>query len=106
MVGHYPLDVLDRAPKVRIHHVAAALARIVDLDVIADTRARRAPRLRAYVAAGGLAGLTGVYVESASSTMTPVDWWSSARCGHTACPWPSSFGTGTSAFPACILPVP
>ena len=74
LLGQYPLDRLDRAPKVRIHHMAEALGRLVDLDVITGTRGERAPRLRRYLRVGALRTLDGVYVESATSTMTTQDW--------------------------------
>jgi glycosyltransferase involved in cell wall biosynthesis len=74
LLGHYPLDRLDRAPKVRTFRMAEALARVASLRLITGTRSERAPWLETFIRAGGLRDVDGVYLESATSTMTPWDW--------------------------------
>jgi glycosyltransferase involved in cell wall biosynthesis len=74
VLGHYPLDRLDRAPKVRTWRMTEALARQARVTLITGTRAERAPWLQAFRARGGLLGLDGIYLEAATSTMTPADW--------------------------------
>ncbi|MCL8208460.1 MAG: glycosyltransferase [Actinomycetia bacterium] len=75
LLGHYPLHRPDRAPVVRTRAMAEALARHAEVRVVAGTRAARAPALLALLRSGGLSGVDGVYLESATSAMTPVDWW-------------------------------
>jgi glycosyltransferase involved in cell wall biosynthesis len=74
VLGHYRLDRLDRAPKVRTWAMTEALARQSLVTLIAGTRGERAPWLRDYLQRGRLSGHFGVYLESATSTMTPADW--------------------------------
>lgn len=74
LLGQYPLDRPDRAPVVRTKAMAAALARLAEVRVIAGTRGGRAPALLAFLRSGGLGAVDGVYLESATSAMTPVDW--------------------------------
>ncbi|MDA8192858.1 MAG: glycosyltransferase [Thermaerobacter sp.] len=78
VIGHYPLERLDRAPKVRIYEMASALAHYATVTLVAGSRRDRARRLRG-VAAGILPRVDLVYVESASSTATPTDLWFLAR---------------------------
>lgn len=74
LLGHYPLDTLDRAPKVRTYAMAEALAKKAELALITGTRSERAPALRAFLAQDRLRTIDGVYLESATSTMTLDDW--------------------------------
>ncbi len=73
LVGFYPLDRLDRAPKVRIMRMAESLSRITSLRVIVGSRRERARRIHQAWARNVLADIDAVYVESASSFATPVD---------------------------------
>lgn len=72
VIGHYPLDTLDRAPKVRIYEMVAALARSATVTVIAGNRAERSHFLRQQKARG-LKHFDMIYVETASSTATLTD---------------------------------
>ncbi|PSR35925.1 MAG: glycosyl transferase family 1 [Sulfobacillus thermosulfidooxidans] len=73
MVGHYPLDALDRAPKVRIYRMAEAFARHVQVTLITGTRRQRGPWLTEAWRHNLLKAVDAVYVESASSTATVRD---------------------------------
>ncbi|WP_053960127.1 glycosyltransferase [Sulfobacillus thermosulfidooxidans] len=73
LIGHYPLDTLDRAPKVRIMHMAESLAKISTLTIIAGTRQERAIWFDEALKRGVLDAIDAVYVESASSFATPAD---------------------------------
>jgi len=75
LIGHYPLDRLDRAPKVRIFHMARALAREGCLTVISGSRRERTRWLRDRLREGLLDRVDLVYIESASSTATLTDLW-------------------------------
>lgn len=84
VVGHYPLEVKDRAPVVRIWAMVRALASVGRVTLVAGRRAERARRLAAYWRSGALAGVDAVYVESASSAATPADLaflWRVRRAG-------------------------
>lgn len=74
LLGHYPLDRLDRAPKVRTWAMAESLAKFSDLTVISGTRSERRPWLQQFVREKGLKTIHGVYLEAATSTMTLQDW--------------------------------
>ncbi len=73
VLGHYPLDVLDRAPKVRTYHMIEAIARQAWVTVITGTRSQRRSILLKSLAL--LDTVDGVYLESGSSTATPTDLW-------------------------------
>ncbi len=71
MLGGYPLDRLDAAPKVRITRMREAFEGLCDLTFLSDTREGRRkpllallPRIRQFDA---------VYVEAATSTATETD---------------------------------
>lgn len=74
LFGHYPLDTLDRAPKVRTYAMAEALAKRAQLTIITGTRSERAPALQEFLVRERLSEVDGVYLESATSTMTIADW--------------------------------
>lgn len=71
-VGYYPLLPNDRAPAIRIAAMAESLSSLTTLTAIIGTRAERARLYPDYV--GQLRQFDGVYVESATSMMTPADW--------------------------------
>ena len=73
LIGHYATDGLDRAPKVRIHQMAAAFQRIGSVTTLACYRAERRDRLRPLLNRVDWSQVDGVYVESASSTAIPAD---------------------------------
>lgn len=73
LIGHYPLDRLDRAPKVRTYQMAQAFARHAQVTVIAGTRRQRRRWLLRALARGILNAVDLVYVESASSAATGTD---------------------------------
>lgn len=78
MIGHYPLDRLDAAPKVRITRLRDALQAHCDLEFLSDTReGRRAPLWRLM---GRVREFDAVYVESATSTATETDLLFHALC--------------------------
>jgi len=69
----YPLDRGLSGPTVRINNMRDALQEIVDLDVVAGLRSRRALALARYIALGQLRGLAGIYVESSTTLPSPAD---------------------------------
>ncbi len=73
VLGHYSLEVLDRAPKVRTYHMIEALARQAWVTVITGTRRQRSRSLRK--ARPILHQVEAIYLESGSSTATPSDLW-------------------------------
>ncbi len=73
LIGHYPLDRLDRAPKVRIYHMAEAFARLGTVTLMAGTRTQRREALPRLLKSLPWDEVDAVYVESASSTAVPAD---------------------------------
>lgn len=73
VLGHYPLDVLDRAPKVRTYRMIEALAKKALVTVVTGTRSERGASLRQ--AGGLLEHIDAIYLESGSSTATFADLW-------------------------------
>lgn len=67
----YPLDQGRWGPTVRISHLRDALARLVDLDVVAGYRGARRAAMARYAFGGRLRGLDGIYVET--STFLPAE---------------------------------
>ncbi len=84
VLGQYPIDSLDRAPKVRTYRMAEALARHATVTLITGTRRQRRPVLQEAWKRGLLKQVDAVYVESASSTATWADLrflWRVKRAG-------------------------
>lgn len=75
VLGHYPLDRLDRAPKVRTYRMIEALGRRGEVTVITGTRRERARLLRDARRQRLLDRIDVVYLESGSSLATPADLW-------------------------------
>lgn len=73
VLGHYSLEVLDRAPKVRTYHMIEALAHQAWVTVITGTRTQRKRILRQALPI--LSQVHAIYLESGSSTATPTDLW-------------------------------
>ena len=69
----YPLDQGLWGPTVRITHLRAEMARLVDLDVVSGWRGPRRVALARYALSGRLRGLDGVYVESSSFLPAETD---------------------------------
>lgn len=71
MLGGYPLDRLDSAPKVRITRMKEAFEGLTDLTFLSDTReGRRKPLLSLMTR---IRQFDAVYVEAATSTATETD---------------------------------
>jgi glycosyltransferase involved in cell wall biosynthesis len=64
---------MDSAPKVRIAMMGQALQRRADVEWITGGRLARAWASTRWILGGGLHRVTGVYVESSTSTATPAD---------------------------------
>lgn len=73
LLSMYPLDRGLWGATTRITQLRDALGRLVSLDVVSGTRARRAGALTRYLASGRLHGLAGIYVENATTLPGPVD---------------------------------
>ncbi|PSR34409.1 MAG: glycosyl transferase family 1 [Sulfobacillus benefaciens] len=73
VLGHYPLEQLDRAPKVRTYRMIEALAHYAWVTVITGTRSIRGPVLRKSLRL--LDQVDAIYLESGSSTATVSDCW-------------------------------
>lgn len=71
MLGGYPLDRLDSAPKVRITRMREAFEEISDLTFLSDTREARRKPLLALIPQ--IRRFDAVYVEAATSTATETD---------------------------------
>ncbi len=69
----YPLDRGRWGATARITHMRDELSKLVELDVVAGWRLPRAGALLRYAASRRLSGLSGVYVESATTLPGPVD---------------------------------
>jgi glycosyltransferase involved in cell wall biosynthesis len=69
----YDAADLDSAPKVRIAMMAAALARRAPLEQIAGGRRERMAASFRWLVGGGWRRVGAVYVESSTSTASPVD---------------------------------
>lgn len=72
-VTMYPLDALDRAPKVRSYHLWRELSLLVPTTLVKGGKARRAWRFLALMATGRLFRFRAVYVESSSASASPAD---------------------------------
>ncbi|MCL5971127.1 MAG: glycosyl transferase family 1, partial [Firmicutes bacterium] len=73
VLGHYPLDQLDRAPKVRTYRMIEALAHYAWVTVITGARPVRGAVLRKSLRL--LDQIDAIYLESGSSTATFTDCW-------------------------------
>lgn len=73
LLGQYPLDKLDSAPKVRTYSIWQALSRIADVTFVTGTRESRRLPLMKLIAQGHLAHLDGAYLEAATSTSMETD---------------------------------
>lgn len=73
LLSMYSLGEARSGPTVRIGHMRSALDRLVDLDVVAGARGRRATALARYAASGRQDGLAGIYVESSTALPGPAD---------------------------------
>ncbi|HEY8869531.1 MAG TPA: glycosyltransferase family 4 protein [Candidatus Limnocylindrales bacterium] len=73
LLAMYDLGELDRAPKVRISMMTSALERQIPLERIAGNRTTRAIGCIRWLVGGGWRRIRGAYVESSTSTATPVD---------------------------------
>jgi glycosyltransferase involved in cell wall biosynthesis len=73
LLSMYPLDRGLWGATTRITQLRDALARRVELDVIAGTRLPRAAALARYLAGGRLRGLAAIYVENATTLPGPLD---------------------------------
>jgi glycosyltransferase involved in cell wall biosynthesis len=71
LLSMYPLDRGMWGATMRIAQLRDALARIVDLDVVSGTRARRAGLLARRI--GSLRRLDGIHVESSTTPPGPAD---------------------------------
>lgn len=71
MLGFYPLDRLDSAPKVRITRMREALDGLCDLEFVASDRAGRRRPVRALMKR--LKEFDGIYIESSTSTAQETD---------------------------------
>lgn len=82
----YPLGPSRSGPTVRINHMRDALREIVNLDIVAGSRGRRALALGRYLAAGRMRGLAGIYVESSTALPGPADIAFLAAAGRRGVP--------------------
>ncbi|MEZ0369842.1 MAG: glycosyltransferase family 4 protein [Candidatus Sericytochromatia bacterium] len=73
MLGQYPLDRLDIAPKVRTYSIWQALTRIADVTCVTGTRASRRRPLQRLIAQGHLGRFDCAYLEAATSTSMETD---------------------------------
>lgn len=73
LYGMYELGDLDSAPKVRISLMAAALGRRMEVELITGDRRTRALADMQWLLRRGWRGVEAVYVESSTSTATPID---------------------------------
>jgi glycosyltransferase involved in cell wall biosynthesis len=73
LLSMYALDRGLWGATTRITQIRDALARAIDLDVIAGPRGRRSWDMARYVAGGRLRGLAGIYVENATALPGPAD---------------------------------
>lgn len=78
MIGGYPLDRLDAAPKVRITRMREAFEGICDLTFVSDTREGRRKPLLSLIPR--IRDFDAVYVEAATSTATETDLLFYALC--------------------------
>ena len=73
LLAMYPLDRGLWGATARITQMRAALASLTRLEVVSGTRGRRAWALARFVSGGRLRGLSGVYVENATTLPGPAD---------------------------------
>ena len=73
MLGQYPLDQIDIAPKVRTQAIWQALTRIADVTFVTGTRASRRRPLQRLIAQGNLGHFDCAYLEAATSTSMETD---------------------------------
>src|SRR3972149_6877108 len=68
-----PLDVLDRAPRVRSYHLWRELDQLVPTTLVAGRRGERLLKLLSLTVTGRLFRFAAVYVETATASATPAD---------------------------------
>lgn len=73
MLGQYPLDKLDSAPKIRTYHLWKALEKYARVTFVTGTRQSRRGPLWKLLLAGNLKRFDAVYVEAATSTSMETD---------------------------------
>ena len=73
MLGQYPLDKLDAAPKIRTHYLWLALQNYAEVTFITGTRQSRRWPLLKLILAGNLKRFDAVYLEAATSTSMETD---------------------------------
>lgn len=74
MIGHYPIDKLDSAPKVRISHLYEQLKRKTNIDLITGFRSERRKELWKLLLSGKYKEYQWVYIEAATSTGIEIDF--------------------------------
>ncbi|PIQ24388.1 hypothetical protein COW36_24360 [bacterium (Candidatus Blackallbacteria) CG17_big_fil_post_rev_8_21_14_2_50_48_46] len=73
MLGQYPLETLDSAPKIRTWFLWKALEQIAEVTFVTGTRkSRRAPLIK-LIRQGNLKKFDAVYLEAATSTSMEID---------------------------------
>src|SRR3990167_8260368 len=73
MLGQYPLDKLDAAPKIRTYYLWKALENLAEVTFITGTRQSRRWPLLKLILAGNLKRFDAVYLEAATSTSMETD---------------------------------
>lgn len=73
MIGHYPLDQINSAPKIRTYWLWKSMAELVDLDFITGTREQRRLPLLKLILSGKWRAYDFVYIEAATSTSMEMD---------------------------------
>jgi glycosyltransferase involved in cell wall biosynthesis len=74
MLGQYPLDKLDAAPKIRTYHLWQALEKYAEVTFLTGTRQSRRWPLLKLILAGNLKRFEAVYLEAATSTSMEIDF--------------------------------
>lgn len=73
MLGQYPLDKLDAAPKIRTYYLWKALENLAEVTFITGTRQSRRWPLWKLILSGNLERFDAVYLEAATSTSMETD---------------------------------
>ena len=102
----YPLDRIDKGPKVRISNLLRALSQLCAVDLIAGLNSERRPLVHQYLQDGRFRGAFGLYVESSTGWCTPHDLRLMAACRRAGIPVFTWIRDAYPMFPETMTRIP
>jgi glycosyltransferase involved in cell wall biosynthesis len=102
----YPLDRIDKGPKVRISNLYHALSQLCAVDLIAGLNTERRRVVRQYLNDKRFEGAFGLYVESSTGWCTLPDLRLMAACRRTGIPVLTWIRDAYPMFPQTMFGIP